>query len=329
MNAPGGGPEVRTPNAFVYFINMNEGVFSKDFLNRSILSHLTPKGDVTETHRNCPIGDPMEYLDKYREQLDAELRGMVEKWKKAGRPLPPDAPEGHRMVDCTRTLGGILQVNGFKDFLANYRSVRAACDPIGQSLGILAAAQPGREMTAREWAAQAVAHGLDNLFGPGSRGKDKVLSQEREIGRRFTAFLNHTVEFVTEDGDRLRFRLRKDRKRWNGSHPHTRYWFEPEDEATKDVVKELTLRKPAANEASTSGSDHRCIVCNEPALAVVGTGDKKVYYCLTHYQEKHSALDQYRPETIPTTNQALTPTMPAAPTQGDLGHYQHEEPPAP
>ena len=62
---------------------------------------------------------------------------------------------------------------------------------------------------------------------------------------------------------------------------------------------------------------------------MVGTGDKKVYYCLTHYQEKHSALDQYRPETIPTTNQALTPTMPAAPTQGDLGHYQHEEPPAP
>src|SRR5207302_980417 len=29
MNAPGGGSEVRTPNAFVYFINTNEGVFSK------------------------------------------------------------------------------------------------------------------------------------------------------------------------------------------------------------------------------------------------------------------------------------------------------------
>lgn len=205
MNAPGGGPEVRTPNAFVYFMTMNEGIFSKDFLNRSILSHLTPKGDVTETHRNCPIGDPMEYLDKYREQLDAELRGMVEKWKKAGKPLLPDAPEGHRMVDCTRTLGGILQVNGFRDFLGNYRSVRATYDPIGQSLGILAATQPGRELTAREWAALAVTQGLDNLFGPGSRGKDKVAAQEREMGWRFKNFIDHTIEFISEHGERLRF----------------------------------------------------------------------------------------------------------------------------
>ena len=144
MNAPGGGPEVRTPNAFVHFMNMNEGVFSKDFLNRSILSHLTPKGDVTETHRNCPIGDPMEYLDKYREQLDAELRRMVESGRRRGRPLLPDPPEGHRMVDCTRTLGGILQVNGFTDFLGNYRSVRAACDPIGQSLGVLGGGTAGQ-----------------------------------------------------------------------------------------------------------------------------------------------------------------------------------------
>ncbi len=213
LNAPGGGPEVRTPNAFVYFINTNEGVFSKDFLNRSILSHLAPKGDVTETHRHCPIGDPLEYLDKHREQLDAELRGMIEKWKKAGKPLLPDAPEGHRMVDCTRTLGGILQVSGFTDFLGNYRSVRAAYDPIGQSLGILAAAHPGRELTAREWAAWAVMQGLDNLFGPGSRGRDKVLSQEREMGWKLKNFIDHTVEFVTEDGGRLRFKLRKDKRR--------------------------------------------------------------------------------------------------------------------
>jgi hypothetical protein len=274
MNAPGGGPEVRTPNAFVYFINTNEGVFSKDFLNRSILSHLAPKGDVTETHRNCPIGDPMEYLDKHREQLDAELRGMIEKWKKAGRPLLPDAPEGHRMVDCTRTLGGILQVNGFKDFLGNYRSVRAACDPIGQSLGILAAAHPGQEMTAREWAALAVTQGLDNLFGPGSRSRDKVLSQEREMGWRFKAFLNHTVEFVTDDGGRLRFKLHKDKRRWNGSDPQTRYWFEPVDEATKDAVGEMVAAREELHlEANPS----------EPSAA-----------------PKQDHLDQYQPEEIPT-----------------------------
>ncbi len=328
MNAPGGGPEVRTPNAFVYFINTNEGVFSKDFLNRSLLSHLTPKGDVTETHRNCPIGDPMEYLDKNREQLDAELRGMIERWKKAGKPLLPDAPEGHRMVDCTRTLGGILQVNGFKDFLGNYRSVRAAYDPIGQSLGIMAAAQPGREMTAREWAAQAVTQGLDNLFGPGSRGREKVLSQEREMGWKLKAFINHTVEFVTEDGGRLRFKLHKDKRRWGGLDPHFRYWFEPEDEATKDAVKELMLPKPAATEASTNGSGLRCIVCNGPSLAVVGTGNKQVHYCLKHYQEKHGDLDQYQPEPIPTPIEAPMPATLDAPKQDGLDQHQPEEIPA-
>ena len=273
LNAPGGGPEVRSPNAFVYFINTNEGVFSKDFLNRSILSHLAPKGDVTETHRNCPIGDPLEYLDKHREQLDAELRGVIEKWKKAGRPLLPDAPEGHRMVDCTRTLGGILQVSGFKDFLGNYRSVRAACNPIGQSLGILAAAHPGKEMTAREWAAWAVTEGLDNLFGPGSRGRDKVLSQEREMGWRLKAFIDHTVEFVTEDGGRLRFKLRKDKRRWNGLDPHYRYWFQPEDQATQDAVGEMV----AANEEPRLGEKP-----SEPSAA-----------------PKLDELEQYQPEEIP------------------------------
>jgi hypothetical protein len=274
LNAPGGGPEVCTPNAFVFFINTNEGVFSKDFLNRSLLIHLAPRGDVTETHRNCPIGDPMEYLDRHREQLDAERRGMIEKWKRAGRPLLPDAPEGHRMVDCTRTLGGILQVNGFTDFLGNHRSVRAVYDPVGQSLGILAAVAPGKEMPAGQWAALAVTQGLDNLFRPGSRGRDKVLSREREMGWTFKRFINHTVEYVSEDGERLRFTLRKDRKRWDNGDPHTRYWFEPADQATKDAVKKLAAGKRAASAASTSGSDPRCVACNVPSLAqTVGEND--------------------------------------------------------
>jgi hypothetical protein len=324
LNAPGAGPEVRTPNAFVYLLNTNEGAFSKDFLNRSILSHLAPKGDVAETHRNSPIGDPMEYLERHREQLDAELRGMIERWKKAGKPLLPEAPEGHRMVDCTRTLGGILQASGFNDFLANYRSVRAACDPIGQSLGILAAAHPGKEMTARALAEVAVEQGLDNLFRPGSRGKDKVFSQEREMGWKLKAFIDHTVEFVTEDGGRLRFKLRKDKRRWDGLDPHFRYWFEPEDEATRDAVKELTLRKPAGGEVSANGSGHRCAVCDKPSLAVLDTGNKQVHYCLEHYQVKHGDLDQYQPEPIPEPLEAPL----AVPQQDSLDHYQPAEAPA-
>ena len=36
------------------------------------------------------------------------------------------------------TIGGILKVNGFKDFLANYHATRAAADPMRESIGILA-----------------------------------------------------------------------------------------------------------------------------------------------------------------------------------------------
>lgn len=273
LNAPGGGAQVRTPNSFVYIITTNEGVFSKDFLNRALPIHLAPKGDVTD--RVSPIGDPKDhFLPKYRTEIDAELRGMVERWKKAGMPLLPEAPEGHRMTLWARTVGGILQENGFTDFLANYHSTRATYDPIGEALGILAEAALGREMTAAEWSALVVTHGLANtLFKPGSRDKDKVKAQEREMGWRLKAFLGHTVEAITEDGKRLRFKLNKDKRRWNGSFPHFRYWFEPADEFTEEAVKEK----------STGTANSQQVGEDVPAPST----------------QNQTNLDQHQPENIP------------------------------
>jgi hypothetical protein len=65
-------------------------------------------------------------------------------------------------------------------------------------------------------------------------------------------------------------------------------------------------------------------VCNEPSLAVVGSGNKQVHYCPEHYQEQRGDLDEYRPEPM----EAPTPARPAAPKLDDLDQYQPEEIPA-
>ena len=79
------------------------------------------KGDVHD--KETAIGNPkLDYLPANRDQIEAELRGMIERWKEAGRPL--DETVRHSMTPWAKTIGGILVVNGFKDFLGNAPSVR-------------------------------------------------------------------------------------------------------------------------------------------------------------------------------------------------------------
>ena len=61
---------------------------------------------------------------------------MIDRWVKEGKPL--DETVQHPMGPWAATIGGILMVNGFKDFLANYSPRGAAADPIREALGILA-----------------------------------------------------------------------------------------------------------------------------------------------------------------------------------------------
>jgi hypothetical protein len=92
-------------------INTNEGTGSPDFVNRSLWVHLAPQGDIHQ--RRSPIGNPKhEYLSRHREQMEAELHGKIARWRAAGCPL---ADVYHPMGLWARTIGGILQVAGYKD----------------------------------------------------------------------------------------------------------------------------------------------------------------------------------------------------------------------
>lgn len=130
----GTGSPVRIHNDFVLAISTNFGNVSEDILNRALPIHLNPIGNIAD--RNPAIGNPkLEYLPANREQIAAELRGMVERWKDEGQPLDEDVR--HPFGPWAKTVGGILKVSGFTDFLSNYGSRKTADDPVRRGLGIL------------------------------------------------------------------------------------------------------------------------------------------------------------------------------------------------
>ena len=118
-------------------ISTNFGSVSEDLMNRGLPVHLNPVGNVAD--RECPIGNPRhEYLPANRVRIAAELRGVVERWKAAGQ--PHDLEVRHPFSVWARIVGGILRVNGFRDFLGNYGVRKTVDDPLRKGLGILGGA---------------------------------------------------------------------------------------------------------------------------------------------------------------------------------------------
>jgi len=221
LATPSGGEAIRLKNYFVLTINTNDGCLSTDLMNRALPIHLTPKGNVQD--RVSPIGNPrLEFLPRSQAQIQAELLGMIERWRKAGRPL--DETVLHPMSPWAKTVGGILMVNGFTDFLGNYAARKTVDDPVREALAILAAVQPGQKLRPGEWASVAVDQGLAKiLFSPTERDTDK--GRERAIGVVLKNYLDETFEAKTETTS-LRVRLEGGFRRWTkGKNPHTRYAF--------------------------------------------------------------------------------------------------------
>lgn len=222
LAAPGAGDPVRLKNRFVVSINTNDGKLSPDLMNRALPIHLSPKGNVHD--RRSPIGNPkLEFLPQYRDRIEAELRGMIQNWKEAG--CPEDQSVGHPMSRWAKTIGGILRVNGFEDFLANYSTAKVSDDPVREALAVLAAAEPNKALRPAEWASLAVEEGLEKtLFSAADRGSDR--GRERGIGIVLTNHLEET--FVARRASkRLNVQLEGGNRRWiKGRNPHVRYRFE-------------------------------------------------------------------------------------------------------
>jgi hypothetical protein len=231
LASPDGGGPVRLPNRFVFLVNTNDGALSADLLNRALPIHLAPRGDVHD--RPSPIGNPkLEFLPHNRGRIEAELRGMIERWRRAGRPADDGAR--HPMSLWAKTVGGILKANGFTDFLGNYQLSRGAQDPTREALAVLAGAAPGKPLKPVEWAEIAVRQGLaKTLFS--SHERDTELGRARAIGVTFGKYLAEVFTAATE-AKRLRARLDGGYRRWErGAPPENRYVFTVLEESERPV----------------------------------------------------------------------------------------------
>ncbi len=221
LASPGVGEAIHLDNRYVMTINTNDGRLSLDLMNRALSIHLAPKGTVHDKKTN--IGNPkLEFLPKYRDQIEAELHGMIERWKVAGQTLDEDAK--HSMTPWARTIGGILMVNGFKDFLGNVNARKAADDPTQEALAILGVAKPDKKLRPGEWAKIIVDEGLaKKLLPPNERDTEK--SRVRATGVILSKYIG--VAFLGRNETTLyHFRLEGGYKRWNkGKNPHVRYVF--------------------------------------------------------------------------------------------------------
>lgn len=230
----GTGKPLRRRNDIVLAISTNFGTVSEDILNRSLPIHLAPVGDVAD--RQSPIGNPKyQFLPAHREKITSELFGMIEQWKAAGMPLDENAR--HSFSLWAQTIGGILKVNGYKDFLGNYRTRRTLDDPIKLGLSILGAARSGEWLRPGEWAETMAQAGLTKTLIQ-SHERDTDAGRTRALGVLLSAHENESFDLETES-HRLRLKLKRLRARFGGE-PHVRYRFEEVERAALAVEDETS-----------------------------------------------------------------------------------------
>lgn len=216
----GTGNPVRRPNDIVVALSSNFGSVSEDLLNRALPIHLAPVGNIAD--RKSPIGNPkLDFLPRNRDVIEAELRGMIEHWRDAGRPRCNNAP--HAFSDWAAVIGGILQVSGFSDFLANYSLRRTVDDPLRRGLGLVGAARPNEWLTPSALAAIASALGLSKIVIPAA-DQHSESARQRGIGVVLSAHEDETFE-VESDDERLSLTLEKARRRFENGEISTRYRF--------------------------------------------------------------------------------------------------------
>jgi hypothetical protein len=221
LASPGAGEAITLPNKYVVVINTNDGALSQDILNRALSIHLAPKGSIHDRH--SPIGNPkLEFLPRNRQRIEAELRGMIERWRQAG--CPQDETAKHSMTPWAKTVGGILKHNGFTDFLGNQQTRKAVDDPLRRATGILGVAKPGKALRPTEWAQIAVQQGLvETLIPINERDTDKA--RERAIGVLLKPLIGESFEVATGT-KRYTLKLEGGLRRWvQGKNPHVRYQF--------------------------------------------------------------------------------------------------------
>ncbi len=210
------------PSHFVVTATVNEGRFSEDLVNRAVPIRLEATGDLAK--RVSGLGDlKRDFLPANKDRIRAELRGMVEKWKVAGRPVDEEVRHPS-FPQWAREVGGILMVNGFKMFLANQTTRRSEDDPVRRALALLGVSYPGEWCRTENWAARIARLGFTNNIVPAA-DQDSSEGRVRGTGVVLSHHAGETLIAETED-EFVTLMLQKARRRFEGEKPQTRYRFE-------------------------------------------------------------------------------------------------------
>jgi hypothetical protein len=211
----------RRPNHVIVAATSTDAIFIDDFLNRGVRIHLEQRGDIAA--RQSKIGNPkFDFLPMNRDKIEAEFRGMIIRWKDQDMPL--DMEVRHSFTKWARVIGGILRVNGFKDFLRNLGLRKTADEPIRKALGLLGAARPAEWASARNWLPIVVDNGLFKALIPVA-DRETPKSQSRGLGLVLSKHLDETFEIET-DSLQVKLKLEKGRHRLvKGHEAETCYRF--------------------------------------------------------------------------------------------------------
>jgi hypothetical protein len=156
----GSSDSIRAENSHIFCITANSPDVSRDLVTRSVIINLEYEGNPSR--RRFSIDDPEGYAQEHRAELLGELIGMVERWKSAGCPQARVATRFNKKA-WGAIVGGILEVCGEPDFLANADEAAAQLDDcrreFGELLSILADHAQGT-WTAGELVELAHQHGL-------------------------------------------------------------------------------------------------------------------------------------------------------------------------
>ncbi len=216
----GTGDATRRTNNLVVTASTNSGKIGEDLMNRALSIFLNPAGDVAR--RESPIGNPkLEYLPAHREEIAAELRGLIAQWKAEGQPL--DETAKHPFTEWARTIGGILKVAGYKGFLGNLTLRKTEDDPLRNGLGLLGAARPNEWLRTGEWILVAGDLGLTKRLIP-EADRDTPAGRERGLGLVLSAHRDETFKVETDD-QIIFMHLKKARRRFEDGKVTTRYQF--------------------------------------------------------------------------------------------------------
>jgi hypothetical protein len=194
------------PNNFQWIITTNGANYSDDLIERSILMEIYHPGKPKFGRTT-----PLEYVEKYCQQLHSEIKGMYDYWVVQGKPRLELNRRNHEFFTL---LNSILTTCGFEGFDTNRKDLEeASSDPDKELLLELYAVLTGKEgsNSIGITAGKILPH-LPELMQNRVCGDGNKQSQATKLGYR----LGNLVDRDIRVEDKF-FRL-KQSKRNNSSH---------------------------------------------------------------------------------------------------------------